>query len=227
MKCDICDREEKEFKDKFIPVIKSFQNQIKQIEDDIQKAKEKYAEDNGFSKINFDKVTAINKNILEMKINAFLENKESFLNLDPNLEILNTYLTKYHPHITQNSSLHDLSEMFILEPTESRYSNLIYGLISKKDTLAEIIEIIKNKNGVFNIIEIPFSSLGFENGRRSTVENAISTFFENGEEIIKPKKLFLCPYCSYLFATSSAAAYEVKHAHDNDYEDWGDDDDDY
>ena len=225
MKCDICNREESEFKDKFVPVIKSFQNQIKQIEEDIEKAKEKYAEENGFTKTNFDKVMTINKNIMEMKINAFLENKESFLKLDPNLEILNNYLAKYYPQITHNNTLHGLSEMFILEPNSSRYSNLIYELTSKKDTLSEVIEIIKNKNGVFKIVEIPFSSLGFENGRRSTVESTISSYYENGAEVIKPQKLTLCPYCSYLFETSSAAAYEVIHAHDNDWgDDWDDDD---
>jgi hypothetical protein len=223
MKCDICNREENEFKEKFAQIIRSFQGQIGQIDKEIQDTKEIYAKENGFTKDNFDKVKSINKNIMEMKINSFLENKESFLKLESNLEILYTYLTKYYPQIGKESSLQTLSDMFILEPNEARFSREIYQIMVKKEALLKTIEIIKNKNGLFYKTEIPFDAFGFE----SIVENTISKYYENGSELVKPNKMVLCPYCSYLFEKSSEAAYQVIHAHDNDWDDWGDDDEDY
>ena len=219
MKCDICGKEGTEFKEKFTQIIQNFQEQIGKIDQDIKSTREIYAKENGFTKDTFDKIKNINKNIMQMKINAFLGNKESFLKLEPNLEILYTYITKYHPQINNESSLQSLSDMFRLEPNETRYSHQIYEITFRKETLTKTIEIIQNKNGFFQEIEIPFSSFEFENTHRMRVEDVIKKYYENGEGIIKPKKLILCPYCSYLFKKSSEAAYQVIHAHDNDWDD--------
>jgi rubrerythrin len=227
MKCDICNREENEFKAKFAPIIKNFQKQIEKIDEDIKNTKEIYAKNNGFTNDAFDKIKSINKSIMEMKINAFLGNKESFLKLEPNLEMLYTYITKYRPQISNENTLQNLSDIFVLEPNETRYSRQIYEITYKKDALIKTIETIKNKKGLFYEVEVPFSAFEFEHNHGIAIEEIIKKYYENGEEIINSKKIILCPYCSYLFKKSSEAAYQVIHAHDNDWDDWGDDDDDY
>jgi hypothetical protein len=95
----------------------------------------------------------------------------------------------------------------------------------KKEALIKTNEIIKTKNGLFYEVEIPFTAFEFEHTHRMSVEETIRKYYENGEEIVKPKKIILCPYCSFLFKKSSEAAYQVIHAHDNDWDDWGDDED--
>jgi hypothetical protein len=219
MKCDICNRDENEFKAKFYQIIKDFQEQVSKIDEVIKNVRETYAKENGFTKDNFKKIKSINKNIMEIKINAFLGNKESFLKLEPNLEILYTYIIKHKPQISNEKILRDLSDMFVSEPNEIRFSRQIYEITFKKDVLIKTIETIENKNGVFYETEIPFGSYGFEDNNGISVEEAIKQYYKNGNEIAEPKKLLLCPYCSYLFKESSEASYHAVHVHDDDWED--------
>jgi hypothetical protein len=218
MKCYVCGKDDSEIKDTFERVVKSFRGQIDEIDKHLSEIKEIYAKENGFTKDNIEKLHKINDTILEMKINAFIGNKDSFLKLEPNLEIIANYFIKYHPQISLENNLHELIKMFETEPNENRYGNKIMALNHKKTFLFNAIETIKNHPGFFYEVEIPFDAYGFVNEGRMYLQETIKKYYENGEEILKPNKILLCYCCNYLFNKSSQAAYQVTHANDDDWD---------
>jgi rubrerythrin len=214
----VCGRDDSEIRNTFEGIVKYFRVKIDEIDRQLNEIKEIYANENGFTKDNVEKLYKINNTILEMKISAFIGNRDSFLKLEPNLEILSNYFVKHHPQISLENNLQDLIEIFETEPNENRYKNKIMELNSKKTFLFDAIETIENHPGYFYEVEISFDAYGFTNEGRMHLPEILKKYYENGEEIIKPTKILLCHNCNYLFHKSSQAAYQVIHTNDDDWD---------
>ncbi|GHU38201.1 hypothetical protein FACS1894172_21700 [Spirochaetia bacterium] len=229
MKCFICGRDEKYFENKFKPVLESFKNQLDVVNTELENIKENYAKENGFTEENYFLVQTINENILEMKIKSTMENKETFLKMESKLKLLYNYLEKYRPQISLENSISDLIALFVLEPTENRYDDILKKQQFRKYELEMGIQSIESKLSYFFEVSFPFDAYEFQNADNNILLNkTISKYYEKQEEIIRDKKILLCPCCTYLFDKASSASYNVIHAHDNDYDDdWGDEDDYY
>jgi hypothetical protein len=226
MKCFICGRDQKYFENKFQPVLESFKNQLEIVNKELETIKENYAKENGFIEKNYSLVRSMNENILEMKIKSTMENKETFLKMEQKLNILYNYIEKYHPQISLENSIRDLIALFITEPNENRYANIIRAQQIKKQELELGIQSIESMTNYFYEVDIPFDAFEFPNANnRILLNQTIQKYYDKQKEILKAKKILLCPYCTYLFDKASSASYNVIHAHDNDYDDdWGDDD---
>jgi hypothetical protein len=224
MQCFVCGRDGSKIESAFEEIAKNFKSQIAELDKQLNETRDAFAQENGFMKENIIKLHNINDSILAMKINAFMENEASFLKLDNNLEILSNYIKKYHPQISENANIRQLVQMFENEPNEPKDHKYHYQsmqLSGKKKLLENAVEIIEKKQACFYEIEVPsiFASTGLGYQFTETLKH----YLPNGEELVKPQKIFLCHYCNYLFTTSAQAAYKSIHAHDYD----GDDDDIY
>jgi hypothetical protein len=197
MKCSFCNRDEKEITGIFAPIIKNFENKVSELDTIIKDTQEKYSVEHGFTKENFEKVKTINKNILDIKLDAIFNNFEPFLKIDRNIELLISYFNTYKPQITLKSTLKDLLDLFIKEPTQRRLSDEIKEFVSQRNKVAKKIEVIIEKNRFnevknINDIIIPLKVFNFENELESEIVKII-----RGSSLKRTR--FLCPYCLALF----------------------------
>jgi hypothetical protein len=197
MKCSFCNRDENEIIGIFAPIIMNFEKEISLLDTIIKDTKEKYAIKHGFIKENFEKVNTIDKNILDIKLDAILNNFEPFLKIDQNIGLLISYFNNYKPQITSESTLKDLLDLFIKEPTQKRLSDEVEEIILQRDSLVKKIDVIKEKNRFneainINDIIIPLKVFNFENELESDIVKII-----RGSSL--KRKISLCPYCLALF----------------------------
>jgi hypothetical protein len=196
MKCSFCNRDENEIIGIFAPIIMNFEKEISELNTIIEDTKEKYSIKHGFVKENFEKVNTIDKNILDIKLDAILNNFEPFLKIDQNIGLLISYFNNYKPQITSESTLKDLLDLFIKEPTEKRLSDEVEKIVLKRDSLAKNINVIKEKNKFgeienINDIIIPLKVFNFEKELESDIVK-----IARGSSL--KRKISLCPYCSVL-----------------------------
>jgi hypothetical protein len=114
MRCGFCKKDENEIKDIIVPVINDLQRQVKDVN-------ENYAERNGFTLKNFEKVKTINKKYLKLKMSAFLMNRFRIIDMEPNSELLLHYYNNYKPSTNCHiDTLNDLMNAYLKEPTKER-----------------------------------------------------------------------------------------------------------
>jgi hypothetical protein len=195
MKCDFCKRDENEIKGVIIPIINDLQRQIKErIEIGVKDIYENYAEKNGFTLKNFEKVKMINEKYLKKKISSFLMNRFKIIDIDPNCEILLNYYNNYKPSINYHlDTLNDLMNIYLKEPSKERLDKEIEKTIEQNKKDCDIDKIITNNriyHGYFPMgINFPFCKL-------KKIDNYID--------------IALCPHCLILFNISIADAIEAE-----------------
>ncbi len=170
----------------------------------------------GFNDENKKRVEGIKSEFLNMTISAVIENKENFLKLEPNLEILMNYYSKYFFQKRNINRISDIRDSFIQEPLESRYSSEVNANKSKEDTLL-------SKRA--ELEEIPTIFVGKPITTRF-IDSKLSTCYSYlGFQL--NKQILLCPICASLFKESANASFELKQAKlDEEKQKWEDDDDD-
>lgn len=200
----------------------------------------------GFSDKAKESVKKIKSEYLTMTLNAVLENKDSFIKLEPALEILIDYFSKYWTWgCTSNlKTVSDVMEKFLQEPVESRYSRELSQNESKEKQLLEKKEALENITTFFIEKEITpyflddeFSKLGrepesydrFYSSNKNVIENEPNKLSFSYQQLgfSFKKKIFICPICLSLFAEAANSSFEIREAQRKalyDTQDWDDDD---
>jgi hypothetical protein len=207
MECYFCKKDENEIINILTPVIKKIEEKISKLDTQIDIIKEKYTKE--FSNENIEKVKKINKNLLNIKINAFLDNLEPFLNMDNNLQLLKIYFEKYNPNISKGDILGNLVNLYILEPTEIRLNNALNQYIQERNNLFGYVEEIKSKNKLIevkDVLDIFLIVFDFTEKLEYEIIDDLKVF----QNIPKDKSIFLCPYCLYLYDESISKIKEIK-----------------
>jgi hypothetical protein len=183
MRCGFCKRDENEIKGVIAPVINDLQRQIK-----VRDINENYAERNGFTLKNFEKVKMINEKYLKLKMSAFLMNKFRIIDTEPNSELLLHYYNNYKPSINCHvDTLNDLMNTYLKEPTKERL-NMEIEKIER-----DINEIIVN-NRIYH---------GY-------FPKGINFSFCEFKEIDTCIDIALCPHCLILFNISIEDAIKAE-----------------
>jgi len=208
MKCDFCKREENEIIGIFKPIIMTFEKDIDDLDKEINDIKIQYPSKNGFTNENFEKVKKIDKNILDIKLDAIMGNMEPFIKLDINIKLLTSYFTIFKPEIKLQNTLGDLLNLFVNEPTQQRLSDEVKEIVIKRECLSKKIKIIKEKNEYIerdniNDIIIPLNIFGFE-------EEIISDILKIIRKTSMKRNIILCPYCNYLFKEKNIVQFNSK-----------------
>jgi hypothetical protein len=200
MECYFCKRDEKEINKIFYSLIESLDNKILELDNRIKNKKLDYQLENGFTAKKFEKVKNINKNIISMEINYVMDNFEKLQKLEPDLDILQSYLTKYKPEISDKETVKDLVNLYANEPNYERLSPYIEEIIIEKNEILDDIKNIKTKIKFYEI-ENKNSKIVFEHEEKIIIDIVYKKqyYFEMNKGKSKPEKVFLCPYCSYLF----------------------------
>lgn len=216
-KCWICKNTEGYFIEKKNQLLERISSEIKEcelFENDIVATT---AEKLGFTDEQKEKVKSIKSVYWEMTVNAILDNRNSFLQLEPNLKIVFDYIDKYWLRSKGFKTLKDIIEQFLREPVEQRYSSELNSNRIKLKELRCKREEIDNIKTFFIEKNITASSLSND-----------FSYFRLGFDITR--KIYLCPICVRLFQESASAAFEVKESKKRAeeaamYDDWGEVDD--
>ena len=235
-------------KDELIKSIEKELSDCEQFEKDIVKlTKEKL----GFTDESKSKVRKIQSVYSEMILNAVLENKDNFIKLEPNLNIVLDYCLKYGKRNLK--TVNEVIENYLEEPVESRYANELSqneykknGLLQKKEKLESIKTFFIEKEITPHTLDSELQKL-----KRPSIEynhNYSMSFLRNQKNTNIPeqkdysfsyanlgfnfsKKIFICPICTSLFAESANASFDIieaqrkaQYAAEMD-DDWDDDDD--
>lgn len=203
----------------------------------------------GFTEDAKKKVKSIQTVYSEMTLNAVLENKDNFIKLEPNLNIILDYC---HTYRKQNlKTVREVIESYLTEPIEARYSNELRQNEAKKNQLLKNKEKLENIKTFFIEKEITPRRLDTElqKLRRVPEDYNQSYSFTRMNQRAKPdekdfnfsyeklgfnfsKKIYICPICLSIFAESANASFDIVEAqkkaqHDAEMDDWDDDDDDF
>lgn len=253
-KCWICKNTEDYFLEQKKNLIEAVETQIKECETFSATIIESTKAKLGFSDENKTKVKNIKSVYSEMTFNAVFENRNNFLQLEPNLEIIFDYTDKYYGRNPNFKTVKDVIDMFLQEPVEQRYSselrmndrkleNLrnqkadiekITTFFIEKEITSSSIDNVRNK--LKNNAEEPRRNFSFGFNRfndRNLQKEEKSfdfSFSRLGFEI--NRKIYLCPICVSLLGESALASFEIKEAQRRALEaamddDWGDEDDDW
>ncbi|MBQ8678911.1 MAG: hypothetical protein IJ688_14950 [Treponema sp.] len=184
----------------------------------IDTTKEKF----GFTDDIKNKVRTIKAEYASMTLNAVLENKESFIKLDSNLETVINYYYKFGNKKAKN--INDVIQDFLLEPTEQRYKRELSNNESKKKSLLERkseLEKIKTffveKEITPASIDNEISKLDDNNSKKEQTYfgQETQTTFSFSYQALGfnfSRKVLLCPICLSLFAEAANTAFEVTDA---------------
>lgn len=209
MKCDFCKRDENGIKDIFSPIFAKFNEKMKYLDDNIQNKRQRYAQENGFIKENFDKVDKIDEFILNMKIRNIISELANFLDHDQNIKYLSDYFTKHKPVISDEKTLRDLLVLYKKEPTEERLRNSVSELSTKKNDLIKIYNDIKSKIDKFGEVEVDFNiPLNIFDFKDESILYILDEIKNNSEK----NKMHLCPCCAYLFKDFSKEIHRAREA---------------
>ena len=252
--CWFCKNTEEFFLNQKEELIKTLEKEIavcEQFEKDIVTiTKEKL----GFTDELKSKVRKIQAVYSEMTLNAVLENKDNFIKLEPNLNIVLDYCLKYG--FRNLKTVNEVIEKYLEEPLENRYANDLRKNENKKNELLEKKVKLENIKTFFIEKEITPHTLDSELEKldRTPVKYSRNYGFSYGNNQNKripeekdykfsyvnlgfnfTKKIFICPVCTSLFAESANASFDFLEAQRKaQYEadmddDWGDDweDDDW
>ena len=212
--CWLCKNTEEYFLNQKKELLESIEKELQESEAFEKNIRNATAEKLGFTEESKSAAKKIQDVYTKMTLSAVQENKENFLQLEPNLKVILDYCEKFSYSF---KNVADAIEKFLQEPTEDKYAmemnknkckmeNLLY----RKSEIEKIKTFFIEKeftNSDFDHFGFNISNLGFKFS----------------------KKYFVCPVCASLFKEASNAAFEVKEAQRRANElamDWGDDDDD-
>jgi hypothetical protein len=246
MKCSVCGKTEVDIKviiDKIIEQLEKShsENKLKIAEITIEKMVEEYISKNAFTIQNKNIVNSIDNNIKEMGINAFFENKPSFVKLEPKLEILYNYVSTNRINIDKYQPIAKLIESFCNEPDEQKLNHIknenkkfIDELEEQNNEIEEAVERLKNndkylfeKDISFKHYEIPntrkiqydspygYSSYSYD--KTVDIEETIHKFCP--EEYKTATKIILCPFCKAMFSEAAHGALNYMKAQQESYYD--------
>ena len=203
----------------------------------------------GFTDSLKEKVKGIGNVYSEMTLNAVLDNKDNFIKLEPNLNIILEYCIKYGKRNLK--TVKDVIDEYLSEPVESRYSNDLRQNENKKNQLLQKKQKLEDIKTFFIEKEITPRSLDNELNKlkrkpeeynrnhsysfNQIQQNRISverdfTFSYSNLGFDFSKKIFICPICTSLFAESANASFDIVEAqrkaqYEADMAAWDDDDD--
>lgn len=245
--CWICRNTEDYFLNQKEELLKSTQNEINECERFEENILEETKDRLGFTDEKKGKVQNIGDVYLEMTLAAVLANRQSFLQLEPSLEIIFHYIDTFQVNTTTLETLKDVMELYLQEPLESRYSNDLMrnesrkkALYLRKSELERISTFFIEKEMTAQSLDSVFSKLNRSletpdyyrfnhRSRNEQKDNSFAFSFSRlGFNI--HKRIYLCPFCLALFAEAASASFDVKDAQIKAMEaaalddDWDDDD---
>jgi hypothetical protein len=210
----ICNKEEIEIQEIFENIIMELNTQLNVLENENNELKDKYSKDNGFTKENSESLMEIEDGLLHMKLNAFWGNYNSFIKIEPKLEILYKYYTKFQPRIQRENDIKDLIEFFKNEPYDYRLEPLKHEINIKIEQISKSIKDVASINNYFMEANIDFSIFGLDYHTQDT----ISKYSKNNYDKLT-QKIILCPFCASLFKSAANASYNLMEAQRREYED--------
>lgn len=245
--CWICRNTEDYFLNQKEELLKSTQNEINECERFEENILEETKDRLGFTDEKKGKVQNIGDVYLEMTLAAVLANRQSFLQLEPSLEIIFHYIDTFQVNTTTLETVKDAIELYLQEPLESRYSNDLMrnesrkkALYLRKSELERISTFFIEKEMTAQSLDSVFSKLNRSletpdyyrfnhRSRNEQKDNSFAFSFSRlGFNI--HKRIYLCPFCLALFAEAASASFDVKDAQIKAMEaaalddDWDDDD---
>jgi hypothetical protein len=197
VECDFCHRNEYELKNIFSPFLDHIDKKVHLSNENINDIINKLNETYGFSLATSDKLSKIDKILLNMPIKLVFGDAFSFfLNEYPILK----YIQRYYYDIAEMRVSIDrqLNELLTLYSQELS-KELIDAEIKKQTTPYEkMMKDIEEKSSIFyradNITKIKFNIFDFE---QPTIHEIHDNF--NFKTNFKTKNIILCSYCAYIF----------------------------
>ena len=245
--CWICKNTEDFFLKQKEDLLKNIEKELNNCADFKSKIVDMTKEKLGFSDELKEKVKRIKSEYLSMTLNAVLENKDSFIKLEPALEVLTDYFSKYwtYGRTSNLKTVADVKEKFLQEPIESRYSRELFQnegkekqLLVKKEKLESLTTFFVEKEITPDFLDNEFLKLGQEpesydrfyslNGKVIKKEPNELSFSYRQLGFAFNKKILICPICLSLFAEAANSSCEIREAQRNALHDakaWDDDDD--
>lgn len=245
--CWICRNTEDYFLNQKEELLKSTQNEINECERFEENILEETKDRLGLTDEKKGKVQNIGDVYLEMTLAAVLANRQSFLQLEPSLEIIFHYIDTFQVNTTTLETVKDAIELYLQEPLESRYANDLsrnnsrkHVLCVRKDELERITTFFIEKEMTAQSLDSVFSKLNRSletpdyyrfnhRSRNEQKDNSFAFSFSRlGFNI--HKRIYLCPFCLALFAEAASASFDVRDAQIKAMEaaalddDWDDDD---
>lgn len=227
--CWICRNTEDYFLNQKEELLKSTQNEINECERFEENILEETKDRLGFTDEKKGKVQNIGDVYLEMTLAAVLANRQSFLQLEPSLEIIFHYIDTFQVNTTTLETVKDAIELYLQEPLESRYSNDLMrnesrkkALYLRKSELERISTFFIEKEMTAQSLDSVFSKLNRSleapdyyrfnhRSRNEQKDNSFAFSFSRlGFNI--HKRIYLCPFCLALFAEAASASFDVKDA---------------
>lgn len=212
--CWICKNTEEYFLNQKKELLDSIEKELQECDEFEQNIRNATAEKLGFTEESKSAAKKIQDVYTKMTLSAVQENKENFLQLEPNLKVILDYCEKFSYSF---KNVADAIEKFLQEPTEDKYANEMNKNKYKMDNLLYRKSEIEKIKTFF--IEKDFTNKYFDN----------SGFKISSLGFKFDKKILICPICSSLLKEASDAAFEVTEAQRRANElamDWDDDDDD-
>ena len=123
--CWICKNTEDFFLQQKEDLLKSIDKELRDCDNFEKSIIDITKEQLGFTEDLKEKAKSIKNEYSSMTLNAVLENKDSFLKLEPNLGIILDYCTKYGKRNLK--TVNDVIQDYISKPIENRYSNELYN----------------------------------------------------------------------------------------------------
>ena len=248
--CWICKGTEDFFLNQKNDLLKSIEQEISECErieaSIIDVSKEKL----GFTDESKTKVKGIQPVYSEMTLKAVLENKENFLKLEPNLNIVLEYCVKYE--LSNLRTVGDVIEKFLIEPLKSRYQSELSEYELKKARLLQQKEGLEGIKTFFieKVITPHVLDSNIQESRRIAEDYNRGYAFPANRKILKKgtseqnsfgfsyenlgfefeRKIYICPICQSLFLEASNASFDIieaqrKAQHDAEAANWDDGDD--
>jgi hypothetical protein len=201
MRCYFCTRDENDISSIFSSLIVSLKKKKSELENQINEMNHRL--ELGIKQANFEKVKKIDQNILNMKINFFKDNFDVLIKLDTSLGLLKLYLNKFNPKISDTDTLASLANLYLKEPTDEYIQSLKTECISKTQKIISDIEKI-HKNMKFHEItgnkNIDFTSEIKKQMMLDIIQE--EEYYIEINKTQEQEKIFLCPFCWYLFDTN-------------------------
>jgi DNA-binding transcriptional MerR regulator len=239
MECYICHRNENEFKKIFAEKLIVLEDEIKNLNEELNNLKDKFAKEKGFTEENKQMLKNIDNKYLTIKYNSYLENRILFSEMENRLPILEEYYNEFNNIIryyqgnvvlplrnkhTQEITFNDILESYVSEPFDFRIEKQKKELENKIETIVPYIEKIKETHNFFFEMDTKLNTLLQELGRGDW--NSVPNYHNIGPNIflyVLKDKIYLCPYCAALINGASRENFELRMAEEQKRRDWDDD----
>jgi hypothetical protein len=193
MECDYCHRNEDELRNVFSSLLDYIDKKVHLSKDETDGIITKMDSIYGFSSWKPDKLSGMDKILLDMPIKLVFGDAFSFfVKKHPVLKnIQKYYYDKVETKLSKDNQLNELLKLYKQEPSKE----LIELEINKQtNPYIKMMEDIKEKSTIFykvdNITRISFKLFGFN---QETTQEIHDNFGR------KLKNIILCPYCAYVF----------------------------